>query len=103
MASGVRLWTAAASIAAVLSSAGLQFVVHIEPLLGRSATAVSGATILAVSVVFATLTVVASWHQVRRTRHYEDVLDEAAEASDLLARGRVTASRIQAYRIRLDR
>jgi len=91
-------WTEAASVAAAFAAVGLQFVDHVGPLFGRSATAVSGATILAASIVFTALIMLASYHQMWRSRQYEDALDEAAETSDLIAHGQLAASRIQAYR-----
>lgn len=89
---------AAASILAVVSSVGLQFADHLGPLIGKSVSAVSGASILAVSISFTGLAIFASYFQIRRFRQYEAALEEISDASDAILRGREIAARVAVFR-----
>lgn len=89
---------AVASILAVISSVGLQFADHFGPLVGKSVSAVSGASILAVSISFTGLAILTSYSQIRRFRQYEAALDEISDASDTILRGREIAARVASFR-----
>lgn len=91
------------SIMAVTSSLGLQFVRHIEPLIGSSDSAISGATILSVSLVFTGLMFLASHHYRIRLQEYQGAFEEAAAVADLIQRGERSAVLIRSYKGRRER
>ena len=75
------------SIFALIVSFSMQFVHYGRALTGTSDQAISGATILSVSLVFTGLMFVASYHYIQRLREYQLALEEVDVVASLIHRG----------------
>ena len=93
----VRDWsllTTAASMIALAAAISLQFLSYIDPLLGRSATAISGASIIATSIVFACIITVFSYVHGKQVGQSTALLETVSETAAMIAAGRNVSAHI---------